>query len=153
MPERYELRFEQPDGVGGAVRLEVADDRARYWMYADLGRDGFVAIRHDDVAPPRGTLLEVRGDGLWAEVLCEVPGEHWTLGLEAFGLRLADRDEARTATVGERLPVGFDLEWDGGRVVGELLVGRSRYRVDGRGAFTHTPDATPGPEWAEWLSP
>src|SRR5436309_8740814 len=102
MPERYELRFEQPGVVEGAVRLELLADHAAYWMYLDLGADGFVAIRHDEVALPRGRLLELRGDGLWAELVCEVPDEHWTFGLEAFALRFENRDEARTADVGER---------------------------------------------------
>ena len=107
-------RFEQSDGVSGAVQLDLFVDHASYWVYLDLRADGFVAIRHDDVALPRGSLLEVRGDGLWAELVCEVPDEHWSFGLEAFGLRLDDRDEARTAEVGDRVPVGFDLEWDTG---------------------------------------
>ena len=47
--------------------------------------------------------------------------------------------EARTSDVGERVPVGYDLEWDRGRVVGELLVGRARIPVDTTGTFTHTP--------------
>ena len=38
--------------------------------------------------------LEIRADGLWAELMCETPGEHWTFGLEAFGVRL---DDARRA--------------------------------------------------------
>ena len=39
--------------------------------------------------------------------------------------------------MGERVPVGFDLEWDRGRVVGELLVGRERIPFDGVGTFEH----------------
>ena len=74
MPERYALTFEQPDGVNGAVRLVVFDDHASYWVALDLGEAGFVAIRHDHVSRPRaGALLEVRADGLWAELVCEVP--------------------------------------------------------------------------------
>jgi len=151
MPEEYRLRFEQPDGVNGAVRLAVHDDHAEYWMYVDLGAAGFVVIRQDDVPVPRGPLLEIRGDGLWAELVCEVPDEHWTVGLEAFGLRLADRDEAGTAQVGERVPVGLDLEWDEGRVIGDVLVGRQRIAVDGRGGFVKDTDAAPSPSWTEWL--
>jgi hypothetical protein len=156
MTERYALAFNQHDGVNGAVRLVVFDDHASYWVALDLGEVGFVAIRHDDVSRPRaGALLEIRADGLWAELVCEVPGEHWTFGLEAFGLRLDDRAEARTADVGERVPVGFDLEWDEGHVVGELLIGRSRIPFDGRGTFEHVADdddeaALLG--WADWLS-
>jgi hypothetical protein len=78
---------------------------------------------------------------------------------EAFGLRLDSRDEARTAEVGERVPVGFDLEWDAGsvpergegRVVGELLVGKARVPFDGRGVFEHVVGAPVPRSWADWL--
>jgi hypothetical protein len=145
-----ELTFAQPGGIEGAVRVELLDDHAAYWMYVDLGDDGVVTIRHDEVALPRGRLFELRADGLWAELVCEVPDEHWTFGLEAFGLRHESRDEARSADVGERVPVGFDLEWDEGRVVGEVLVGRRRFAVDGPGRFTEHEDA-PATSWSDWL--
>jgi hypothetical protein len=148
--QRSQLTFAHPGGVEGAVRAELLDDHAAYWMYVDLVADGFVTIRHDEVALPRGRLFELRADGLWAELVCEVTGEHWTFGLEAFGLRHESRDEARTADVGERVPVGFDLEWDEGRVVGEVLVGRRRFAVDGPGEFTQDDDA-PAESWAEFL--
>lgn len=148
--QRSELTFAHPGAIEGAVRVELLDDHAAYWMYADLGDDGFVTIRQDEVALPRGRLFELRADGLWAEFVCEVPGEHWTFGLEAFGLRHESRDEARTAEVGERVPVGFDLEWDEGRVVGEVLVGRRRFAVDGRGRFTQDDDVS-GTSWPDWL--
>jgi hypothetical protein len=158
MPElqgdRYTLSFAQPDGVRGAVLLELLDPRAHYWFALDLGADGFVAIRHNDVPRPRGPLLEVRADGLWAEMVCEVPDEHWTFGLEAFALLLDDRDEARTATVGTRLPVGFDLDWDTGRVDGELLLGGTlarRIEFTGTGDFDHVTGTVPPIEWPQWL--
>ena len=158
-PARYALAFEQSDGVNGALQLDLFDDDASYWCYLDLGSDGFVAIRHDHVSRPRGSLLEVRADGLWAELICEVPGEHWGFGLEAFGLLLDGRDEARTAEVGERVPVGFDLEWDAGsvpernegEVIGELLVGKARIPFDGHGVFEHVVGAPVPRTWAEWL--
>jgi len=158
-PARYALTFEQPDGVNGALQLDRFEDHASFWCYLDLRGDGFVAIRHDEVPLPRGSLLEVRADGLWAELVCEVPGEHWGFGLEAFGLRLDSRDEARTAEVGDRVPVGFDLEWDAGsvperktgRVIGELLVGKARIPFDGRGVFEYVVGAPVLRTWAEWL--
>ena len=151
MPEQYDFAFGQPGKVRGAVRVRFEDDHVAYWMCVDLGVDGFVVVRHDDVPLPRGPLLELRADGLWAELVCEVPGEHWAFALEGFGLQMADREEARTAERGERLPVGFDLEWDGGRVVGEVLVGRRRIAIDGEGGFHHTSDAGAADEWSDWL--
>ena len=103
---------------------------------------GVVVVRDDDVALPRGSLLEIRADGLWAELIHEAD-DHWSFGLEAFGLRFDTIEEARTSDVGERIPVGLDLEWDRGRVVGELLVGRARIPVDAPGTFTFHPGETP----------
>jgi hypothetical protein len=151
----WALTFEQTDGTNGALRLapaaaDATGDGVRwaYWAYVDLGTGGFVIVRDDEVVPPRrDTLLEVRTDSLWAELVCEVPGEHWSFGLETFGLRLDDRAEARIATVGERLPLGFDLEWDEGCVFGELLVARARIPFDGRGELTPARETS----WADWI--
>jgi hypothetical protein len=111
-----------------------------------------VVVRDHEVALPRASALEVRADGLWAECTCETPLEHWTYGLEAFGVRLDDPADAYRGEIGERLPVGFDLEWElasapvadsparyaqGGTVVGELLLGRDRIALDGTGVRAH----------------
>jgi hypothetical protein len=158
--ERYSLSFANAAGtagepLSGAVQLDLLEVDAHYWFALDLGADGFVAIRHDDVPLPRGSLLEVRADGLWAEMVCEVAGEHWTFGLEAFALLLEDREEARTATVGARVPVGYDLEWDTGRVDGELLIGgRTTRRIgcSGVGDFDHLSGDLPTIDWPRWIN-
>ena len=102
---------------------------------------GVVVVRDPEVAPPRrDDVVVVRAEGLWAELLCETPDEHWSFGLEAFGVRFDDEAEAATSDRGERVAVGFDLEWETpDRVVGEVLVGRARYALDGTGTFTVTP--------------
>ena len=137
----WSLAFAGDDGVEGTVELALGATRARYraeLVLPDGVADGGVVVVHDDDVPlPRGELLEVRADGLWAEVVHE-GDDHWAFALEAFGLRFDTLVEARTADVGERVPVGLDLEWDRGRVVGELLVGRARIPVDTTGTFTHT---------------
>ena len=141
----WSLAFAGDDGVSGSVSLALGETRAEY--HAELVVEGGVVVVHDDDVPlPRGDpavrarsrLIEVRADGLWAEIVHEAD-DHWSLGLEAFGLRFDTLDEARASDVGERVPVGYDLEWDRGRVVGEILVGRSRTPVDTTGTFTHSP--------------
>jgi hypothetical protein len=127
--------------------LALLEDHAQYWAIVELA-DGVVVVRDDAVSLPRGSLLEVRADGLWAELVCEVPGVHWGFGLEAFGLRLDAWDDARFAQVGDRTPVGLDLEWDEGRVIGEVLVGTRRIPVDTTGTFTELVDV---PTWEDWL--
>ena len=98
-------------------------------------------MRDHEVPLPRAGL-EIRADGLWAELICETPDEHWSFGLEAFGLRLDDPADALApgGEIGERLPVGLDLEWEtdltdgtAGTVRGEVLVGSGRIEFEGPG--------------------
>jgi hypothetical protein len=135
----WRLEFAGPDGTRGLVELEIPPaGKARYEARLsgpELG-DGVIVVRDDDVNPPKGRLLEIRADGLWAELVCETPGEHWGFGLEAFGLRFADEAEAASSDVGDRIAVGLDLEWETPNLVhGELLVERSRIPFDGTGTF------------------
>jgi hypothetical protein len=137
MAGRYRLELADDAGIRGHIELEIpAEGRARFDAMLSLPGIGAVVVRDDDVAPPRGRLLEVRAEGLWAELVCEVAGEHWGFGLEAFGLRFDDEDEALASDVGDRVPVGYDLEWElGDRVHGEILVGRARIPFDGSGSL------------------
>jgi hypothetical protein len=143
----------------GEVRLvfDAASARAAFVAQFVILRAGRVVVADEHVALPRPqTGLEIRADGLWAAMTCETAFEHWSLGLEAFGLRVGDDVEASGAgametagwdeLVGERIPVGFDLEWelrsppealgDGngyrqiGAMFGELLVARDRVVID-----------------------
>ena len=144
----WRLELSGADGTHGSVEMEIPDvggaagGRARYEARLagpELG-DGVIVVRDHDIAPPKGRLLEIRADGLWAELVCETPGEHWGFALEAFGLRFADEAEAAMSDVGERIAVGLDLEWETPDLVhGELLVERARIPFDGTGTFTETP--------------
>lgn len=141
----WRLDFSAADGTHGSVHLEIpgrGEGPARYEaVLAGPGLGpGVVVVRDDDVPPPRGTLVEVRAEGLWAEVVCEVPGAHWAFGLEAFGLRYETEAEAAAGGPGERLAVGLDLEWETpDRVHGEILVGRARVELDARGTLVLRP--------------
>ena len=149
----YAREFARGDGTGGFVRLELrrAEGSAWYWAYLVGPETGLVVVRDHEVALPRGDALEIRADGLWAELICETPDEHWSFGLEAFGLRLDDPADALApgGEIGERIPVGLDLEWETdvtdrttGTVRGEVLVGSVRIDFDGLGRFTVSDHAT-----------
>jgi hypothetical protein len=134
----WSLEFSDDHGIKGSLTLAVDSSVASFHAQVVVPGIGVVVVHDDELAPPRrDDVVVVRAEGLWAELLCETPGEHWTIGLEAFGVRFDDEAEAASSDRGERVPVGFDLEWETpDRVVGEVLVGRARYELDGRGSFT-----------------
>ena len=110
--------------------------------------------------------LEIRADSLWSELVCETPGEHWSIGLEAFGVRLDVVDDALEGEIGERIALGFDFEWETtgapftsnvggvvrevqpGVVRGEVLLGRDRIPLDSVGLFEHSIGAVDDAETA-----
>jgi hypothetical protein len=136
----WSLDFADDQGFTGRLRLTVEREAASFYAQVVVPGIGVVVVRDDDVpAPARDDIVVVRAEGLWAELLCETPGEHWSVGLEAFGVRFDDEAEAAVSDRGERIALGFDVEWETpDRVVGEILVGRARYTLDARGTFTIT---------------
>jgi len=170
--DSWYVDFSGPDGLGGFVRLSLYPNLgaaggggggggpaggggaggggvAWWWTYLVTPHGPLAAVRDHEVPVPRGGL-EVRADGLWAELVCETPLEHWSIGLEAFGLAFEDRAEAWRREWGDRVAVGLDLEWEAlappvaapgpgpagegyvqaGRVVGAVLLGEDRIDVD-----------------------
>ena len=136
MTRTWSLCYSDDHGITGEVRLTIDDERASYDARITLPGFGYVVVADDELRAPTGSLLEVRGDGLWAEFVCEVPGEHWATALEAFGLRFEDAEEARGSDRGDRIPVGLDLEWETPDVVtGEILAGSRRWPFTGHGTL------------------
>jgi hypothetical protein len=155
--ESWSFELWLDDGsLGAAVRLALRPHEGRAWYWAHLvgSRRPVVAVRDHDVPLPRGRPLEVRSEGLWAEVVCETPLDHWSMGLEAFGVALDDPTEAYRGERGDRVALGLDLEWEAASpalplisgedgyeqasvVHGQVLVGAERIDVDGRGRREH----------------
>jgi hypothetical protein len=143
--------------VGGWVRLGLYPNLDRSWYTAFLARPGrpLVAVVDLDAPMPRSSQgLDVRSDGLWCDHVCETPFDHWSVANEAFGVAVDDPGELYGRGLGERVAVGFDLEWeDDGeaypypgvtryevpcRVHGEVLVGDERIAIDGFGQRDHS---------------
>lgn len=159
--------FAATEGAGdaplaGAVRLCLLPHQgtARYW--ASLVGDGRqpVVVSDDEVPLPRGSAMEIRTEGLWADHAIEAPFEQVGVGCEAFGLRLGSLDDLeRNPIVGDRIPFGLDLEWAtrsgawvpeppqgyriGCEVYGEVLVGDERIGIDVPGSRTHAWGSEP----------
>ena len=76
---------------------------------ASVARPGHDLVVLDEPDAPRPRAgMEVRASGLWADAIEEEAGLRWTIGLEAFALAVDHPDD----TVGRRVPLGFDLEWE-----------------------------------------
>lgn len=160
--ETWHLDAASTDGVGLSVRLACAPTLGVAWWWTHLlfpDLPGPIVVRDHEVGLPRQGL-EVRADGLWGELWCESVFEHWTYGLEAFGVELDDPADSLAGEIGERMPVGLDIEWEAGprsgtpyeyraddgvrgyeqfgSVHGEVLVERSRFELDAVGLRSHT---------------
>ncbi len=127
--EFWSFDFCAPGGrLGGFVGLTLhPPPRPRTWYWAALVGAGrpYLLVRDLEVdAPRRPGSREVRADGLWADVNCETPHDHWSLGLEAFGVAMEDPDEALGAERGDRTGLGLDLEWE---AVDGFAGGEGRY--------------------------
>jgi hypothetical protein len=151
--ETWTFEFFTDGGLGGyaAVTLWPGRRSAWYWAYL-VGEDRQpVAVLDDSVPAPRPGSLELRTEGLWADHTCETPIDHWSIGNEAFGLGFDDPDEAVGRQRGDRVPLGFDLEWEAAAppvslvdgyavpcaVDGVVLVGSDRLIVEGAGWRDH----------------
>ena len=140
-------------GLAGYMRLTLRPAEGTAWFWAGVvgGGPRLVTVRDHDVALPSGRGLEVRASGLWTELVCETPLEHWSVGLEAFGVALDDPLEAWARERGDPWALGLDVEWEaagpgaprpGGYwqpclVHGDVLVGSQRFQLDGSGHRLH----------------
>ncbi|MDQ1366425.1 MAG: hypothetical protein QOE57_2467 [Acidimicrobiaceae bacterium] len=153
--ESWYFDFTAPDGtLGGYVRLGLYPNLGVAWYWAALVGQGrrLVLVRDHEVELPRGRDLEVRGEGIWSAVNCETPLDHWSVGLEAFAVALDDPAEAYRGERGDRIGLGYDLEWEATtpaawqgegwywqpcRVTGEILVADEALAFDGAGIRAH----------------
>jgi hypothetical protein len=155
--ESWYFDFASADAaLGGYVRLGFYPNLGVAWYWAMLVGEGrpLLAVRDHEVELPRGRSLEVRAEGLWSALNCETAHEHWSIGLEAFAAAMDDPAEAYHGERGDRVGLGFDLEWEAEaapydypgvtryeqpcRVHGEVLAGSERIEFDGIGQRDHS---------------
>lgn len=162
------------DRIGGYVRLTIrpADSVAWYWgALIGLGGHRLVTVLADDLPLPAGNSMELRAPSIWTETTVLRPFEHLTTDLEAFGVSIDDPTEVWNGAYGNRIAVGFELDWDTegapgpspvagttgyrlvGRMHGEVLLGDSRWELEGIGVRDHwwgVPDEVS--TWRAWAS-
>jgi hypothetical protein len=101
--------------LGGWVHFTYDQSSRKGWyVTALIGVDRQLVLVVDPKVPiPQLTqYLEFRAEGIWAQHVCETPLEHWTVGLEAFGVTLETAEDAMGNQWGKRTGVGLDLEWE-----------------------------------------
>jgi hypothetical protein len=99
--------------LGGFLRLAVGGRHASLWAALVGAGRPYLLVRDDELRLPSASTPEVRGEGVWASLECETALEHWTVGLEAFAVSMDDPFDAWADERGERIGLGFDLEWEG----------------------------------------
>jgi hypothetical protein len=106
--------------------VAVSVEPTRTTVEIEVRHDGqLLVLREDDAPAPAAGSVDIRANGLWLSLVDERDGR-WTIGLEAFALAVDHPDDER----GDLVPLGFDLELDGGRLIGDLLVGDEVIAVD-----------------------
>ncbi len=145
----FVLRWRSHDrSLRGLVRVEVSAARRASRFVATIRGPGRrpVVVLEDDLPLPAPTF-EFRSSGIWTDLVCETPLEHWTVGLEAFGLAVEPGEAVTASTFGDRVPVGLDLDVESVGPVrardrnfavevavhGEVLVGSEAFDLDGLG--------------------
>lgn len=147
----FDLTADDGD-LGAWARITLLPNAGVAWYHGFLtGPDRQLVAVIDDEVPLPASTLEIRTTGLWADHICETALDHWTIGLEAFGLGVDDPAEMYGRQLGDRVPLGFDLEWEVERppqsvecgyqqpcrVSGEILLGSEEIDFDGHGHRDH----------------
>lgn len=124
-----------PDGstAGLFVGFEVRGPRFDYW--AGLVREGEPYLYVEELdGVGRRSGLEIKPPEMWADHVCDVPWQQWSLGNEAHGVLLDDPTEAWRRAHGTVVPVTFDVEWYATAepsLLGNLPAGAHGYRQAG----------------------
>ncbi len=142
------LALDDTEATALAARLTIGGGPSRrsaafQCVVFRAGRLPVVIDDGDLTVPDR--LLELRTSGLWVEFVCETPYEHWSYGLEAFGLAIDDGGELLGRGYGHRTPLGWELEFESEPALVASL-GPAGYRQTGRvhGLLLFAPDGSPG---------
>ncbi len=142
-------------GVALALTLMITAHPGRghaefHGVVLRLDADPVVVAEFDVPLPRHG--WEIRASGLWADHVRETPMDHWSYGLEAFGLAVDDPEELLGGAVGRREPLGWELEFEAraparyatdqrygqaGSVHGLILDPSGSIEVDGYGVRSH----------------
>ena len=132
------ITAEKVDGIALFTFSQEREEKQQKIVSMFCDSDETIVVFYDDELH-LGKTLEVRGDGIWSDAIEEVKGEHWSLSMESFALRMS-HDEFKSQTlhqnlIGERIPYGYDLDCtseNGNEWVlsGNIIVGKTEYSIE-----------------------
>lgn len=99
-------------GAGVFIGLELRGRRYDYWAGLIRVDEPYLYVEELDGADRRDGL-EIKPAQMWADAVCDVPFQQWSIGNEAHGVLLDDPGEAWRRAYGTLVPVTFDIEWYG----------------------------------------
>jgi hypothetical protein len=145
----FDLEFVATDlTLAGLLRLDIRRPAGATRVLVTILRPGQDPVTVFDYDLPLATgAFEFRAPGVWVELCCEEPLDHWTVGLEAFGLAIPSAEVVTPASFGDRVPLGLDLDLDTlsapegdassfsveVRVHGEVLIAERTYEIEAVG--------------------
>ena len=150
--EQWQFDFwDEAKKIGGWVHFGWNPQTQTIWyvtIIAGVQRRVTLVAVPDISTKKLSRSLEFRAEGIWAHHVCEKPLEHWTVGLEAFGVVLDSTEGGLGNQWGERIGVGLDLEWESAAppvafdegfqqkcsVSGELLIGSEDFQITATGS-------------------
>jgi hypothetical protein len=94
------------------ARLALCPNLGAAWWWSVIVREDepMLLVRDQHLDLPR--RLEVRGDGLWADLTCHDAMQRWQVNFEGFAVALDDPRDAFTDERGARVPLEFEFDWD-----------------------------------------
>jgi len=147
--DMFDLEFVASDlSLAGLLRLDIRRGAGATRFLASVLRAGEDPVTVLDYDLPLATgAFEFRASGVWVELCCEEPLDHWTVGLEAFGLAVPAGEVVTPASYGDRVPLGLDLDLDtvaapegdarsfsvDVKVHGEILIADAAYEIEATG--------------------
>lgn len=101
-----------PDATGALVIGYRLRSGRPAWYWAALARAGHPLLHVIEWGVPRRSdPLLVKAPGLWAEHVCEVPMQQWTVANETYAVALAEPTDALGRAYGAPSALACDLEW------------------------------------------
>ena len=126
----FAFLFDEPSLGRGAFLLSFRSANPAGVVVAALARpEASYLYVHDVVDNVGRDVIGIRGSGVWADATCNAPLSTWTIGLEAFAVGVDSAHEAVADGPGDRVGLGFDLDFES---VGEALSLNVASAGDGR---------------------